>query len=218
MQRISGPAGAQSLSFGETITETVEPAIVDAYTFSGAAGDELLFRTGRLAGQIDLELRIFRPDGTEVCSASTSGAFLEETCTLDATGQHTLFVGDIFGVNGGSYQLYAQQTDNPAGAVSLAYGDTVAGTVNPAVEMEAYTFTGADGDVVDFQVTQTAGELDPEMRVYRPDGTLLCDDWTTGTTLETTCTLDTAGSHLILIADFGGTDIGDYELLIDLSN
>ena len=52
------------------------------------------------------------------------------TVTLPATGTYTVLVGDCGDTNTGSYLIYAQRTNNPAGAAVLLFGGGISSGPN----------------------------------------------------------------------------------------
>lgn len=95
---------------------------------------------------------------------------------------------------------------------SISFGETVTGVINSPGQTVTYTFSGANGDPVLVRMTDTTGTgFDPEFRIYRPDGMLLCSTWDF-TLAEKTCTMDAGGTHTILVGDYGGDETGSYTL------
>jgi hypothetical protein len=125
-------------------------------------------------------------------------------------------VGDAFGQGSGGHQLFVQRLNAPVGAIAITDGQTRPATIDPAVEVDAYTFTGVSGEKVRVRMTQTGGALKPQFQVYRPDQTLLCQFTAAiGVVAEIECTLDASGQHVILASDWQGANPGSYELSID---
>jgi len=93
-------------------------------------------------------------------------------------------------------------------ATPISYDETQSGGISPAVELDAFTFSGSLADQVLVRMDLTAGTMDPQFRVYRPDGTLLCSGNTYGDFVETLCTLDTNGAHTILVGAWNANATG----------
>ena len=71
---------------------------MDVYAFNGGAGDHALVNLQETAGDLQPELRVYRPDGSLRCADSTIFALLELECVLDVTGKHTIFaIGSVAG-------------------------------------------------------------------------------------------------------------------------
>ena len=221
VQRTNNPGNAVPIAFGETIATTLAlTAQVDTYTFDGGAtaGDIVLFRMAEALTSASLEpdLRVFRPDGT-VWYSITDLSISEIQCTLDATGTHAILAGDDFGQDTGDYGIFLQRINNPGNVTPIAFGETIATTLALTAEIDTYTFDGGAtaGDIVVFRMAEalTSASLEPDLRVYRPDGTVLCS--TTDLSIsEVECTLDATGTHAILAGDDFGQDTGDYGIFL----
>jgi len=210
LQRTNNPGNAIPIAFGNTLSGTVAAAEMDAYTFVGTPGDQVLVRVAETSGSLWPLIRVYPPNGTLLCedySPSTAEVF----CTLTSSGMHTILVADYFGTYTGQYSLYLQRTNNPGNATPISFGETLSGSIGAAAEMDTYTFCGASGDQVLVRVAETSGSLWPLIRVYPPNGTLLCEDYSPSTA-EVSCSLTSAGMHTILVGDYLGTYTGEYNV------
>jgi hypothetical protein len=221
LQSLNNPSQGTPISFGEVTSGTLEMlATSDTYRFDGASGDQVILRMARTATLPSSpfafwpSFRVLRQDGTEVCSAF-GGTLAEATCTLDVTGTYAILATNRQGI--GSYNLFVQRTNNPAGATPISYGGTITDSIDSAAEQDAYSFDGMTGNQVLFRMTGVSGSLDPQFGVYRPDGTLLCSALASFGVAEATCTLDTTGSYIVLVGDRTGTHAGTYRVFIDLN-
>jgi hypothetical protein len=209
LQRTINPANATAISYSETKGGSVSGAgAMPAFTFAGTTGEKVQVRLAEVDNEIVPDVRIYRPDGSLLCETSSS-TLAQELCTLDATGTHTI-LGGSFGSEVGDFSLFLQRTINPANAVAIAYGENKNGSVNNVGEMDAYTFAGTSGDQITVQVADVDNVLTPDVRVYRPDGSLLCED-SDSTLADLECTLDATGNHTILAGSYG-SEIGAYTL------
>ena len=87
--------GAIALQYGEVITGSIDSlGDVNIYTFEGTSGDAVRFSMNMTSGTLDPLFDVFRPDGTLLCDTQTTGILAQVDCTLDATGTHTILVGD----------------------------------------------------------------------------------------------------------------------------
>ena len=69
-------------------------------------------------------------------------------------------------------------------------------------EMDTYTFTASAGDKVLVRMSKSSGDLWPEIRVYSPDGTKLCEAYSSATAEIASCTLTSTGTYTILAYDY----------------
>ena len=147
------------------------------------------------------------------------------TITLPQTGTYTVLVGDCADTNTGNYEIYVQRTDNPSGAATLPFGQTLTGSIGSATQSNTYTFSANANDVVDFTMVATSGSLVPKIRLYNPDGTLLSSAASgvpygcCGSTLEmNTVQLPASGTYTVLVGDCADTNTGDYVIYTQRTN
>src|SRR5262249_24796401 len=119
LQRTNAPVNATAINFGGAGPGTLDlPAEVEAYSFSGAAGDKILLRMARSSGDIQPRAYIYRPDGTVLCG-SEGLWFTETPCVLDATGTHAFLAAGANGFSTGAYGVEVQRTSGPGNAAPL---------------------------------------------------------------------------------------------------
>ena len=191
------------------------PAEMDTYTFTASAGDKVLVRISESSGNLWPGIRVYSPDGTKLCEASGFGYGTAEiaTCSLPSTGTYSILVDGYNGTNTGDYYLYLQRLNNPGSPTPVVSGSTIAGSISPAPEADVYSFEGNAGDMLLVLMTATSGNLSPEVRIYRSDGSLLCSKSTFSSVLNIQCFIDSAGTYYIFV--FGGAGTGNYNLGIE---
>jgi hypothetical protein len=169
-----------------------------------------------LAGDLWEEVRVYGSDGINLCETGSEIA----SCTLPSTGTYSILAYDGFnGTLTGDYYLYLQRLNNPGSPVSIAFGQTLAGSIPTPAEMDTYTFTANAGDKVLVRMSKSSGDIWPEIRVYSPDGIKLCETHSPTTAEIASCTLTDAGTYIILVDDgFNGTFTGNYYLYLQRLN
>ncbi len=165
-----------------------------------------------------LVVRLYGPDGTMLCQAfSSSGGMAEiNDCPLPSNGTYTILSADYNYSETGNYGLYLQRLNNPESSTVLGYGQNIGGEISFAAEMDTYTFSGVAGEWVLINLAVTLGTLDPQIRLYRPDGTLLCNASNSngGFAEITNCQLSDTGTYTLLVNDYGDIDPGNYRLYL----
>jgi hypothetical protein len=218
-QRTNNPSRAVNIPFGATQTGLIGMAAQsNTYTFSANANDVVDFTMVTTSGTLSPKIRLYRPDGTLLSSASPSfcnGSSIEmNTIRIPANGTYTVLVGDCSDTKTGNYNLYAQRTNNPSGAAPLLFGQTQTGTILLPAERDTYTFSANANNVVDFTMVTTSGTLSPKIRLYRPDGTLLrsvSPSFCNGSSIEmSTIQLLATGIYTVLAGDCSDTRTGSY--------
>ena len=86
--------------------------------------------------------------------------------------------------------------------------------------MDSFTFSGTAGDRVMIAGAMTSGLLDPQVRLYGPDGNMLCQNFSTsgGMAEIYDCPLPSNGTYTILFADYGYSETGNYGLYLQRLN
>lgn len=106
----------------------------------------------------------------------------------------------------------------PANGARVQFGEVTTGNIVTATEIDAYYFCGIAGDIIRLDMSRTSGAINPEIDIYRPDGTLLCAESTLGSALSKECTLDVSGTYVILAGDRSINDTGGYSLSLTKLN
>lgn len=211
LQRITGPAGATSIGYGQTLQDTLfARAEINAYTFTGIAGEVITaFVSGNWSTLPRLEL--YDPAGG-LRKRLDGQAARADTVHLPLSGTYTLFVLDNDGQQTGNYGLHIQRVADPAGARAISYGQTVQDTLTARAEIRAYAFSGTAGEVITAFLAGTWNPV-PRMEIYDPAGGLrkrLDGQSARADTVH----LPTSGTYAILVMDNDGQQTGNYGLHI----
>ncbi len=218
LQDLHDPAGVTVLDFGSTLTGTVAyRAQTVAYTLSGLAGDRVLLRLAEAAGSDNYYpmLRVYARDGTLLAQQSNTTVSELNTVELPATADYTVLALDYGGNYTGDFFLHAQRTNNPTGATGIAYGGSLSGSLELRTECDAYTFTGTIHDTLRVTMPEITTALEPQLRLYGPDGVQIAADWDYSEAQITGVSLTATGTYTVLAMDNPGLDTGDYGLEIE---
>ena len=177
---------------------------VNRFTFPGAVSDRMRVRITSTSGLFVSDVEIYDPDGTTRCST----IFSDDTCSLTATGQHTLLIG---GSGTGTYNLYVQRLNDPLNCTPVGFGVSLSDTISPVGELGCFTFPGAVSDRMRVRITSTSGLFVSDVEIYDPDGTTRCSTIFS----DDTCSLTATGQHTLLI---GGSGTGTYNLYVQRLN
>jgi hypothetical protein len=216
LQRLNNPGNATALSFGQTLAGSIGMAgEMDAYTFVGEAGDVVLAGMSKTSGTLWPQVRVYDPSGNPVGS-TTGSAHTEVVARLSMDGTYLVLACD--GYNGtytGSYNVHLQRLNNPGNATALSFGQTLAGSIGMAGEMDAYTFVGGAGQGIVITMSRTSGSLWPQIRLYDAAGNPV-GSANGSTSAELTVTLGADGTYTILAADgYNGTYTGEYNVHLE---
>jgi large repetitive protein len=133
-----------ALTLGNSVTGSIsEPGEEDVYTFTGTAGQRLLFDS--LDNDSDsINVRLVNPTGSTVFNIGHTSD--REPFTLTETGTYRL----IFDGNGASTGDFVFRLLDIASAPALPLGSLVSDTLTPGLETEIYRFTGSSGQSLFF--------------------------------------------------------------------
>jgi hypothetical protein len=209
-----------AISFGETASGAISVSgEEDVFTFSAAADDVILAQMAATSGSLNPSIRINDGDGDTLCSHESYANPAEiERCELPETGTYTLRAADYDGGDTGNYQIHLQRLNTPGNATSMAFDETLSGSIAGSAELDAYTFTGASGDSLVARMTHTSGNIMPEVRVYDPDGGLLCQHNSYDSALVAGCDLPADGDYTVLMGDYWGQYTGAYNVYLQKLN
>jgi hypothetical protein len=225
-QRTNNPSGPVNLPFGQTQTGTISsPAQSNTYTFTANANDIVDFAIVTTSGNLSPKLRVYSPSGQQVAfnnPPNCNGSTIElNTGTVPATGTYTVLLGDCSDKNTGNYDIYAQRTNNPAGAMNLPFGQTQTGTISSPAQSNTYTFSASANAVVDFTIVTTTGKLSPKIRVYSPSGQQIASNNPpncNGATIELNIVaLTVSGTYTALVGDCSDTNTGNYDIYMQMT-
>jgi len=215
-------ASAAALPFGQTQTGTISSAgQSNSYTFNASADDVVNLTMATTSGNLRPVIALYSPAGALVNIAYNGGCgggpVEMNTVTLPATGTYTVLVRDCGDTNTGNYVLFAQRTNNPAGAAALPFGgQPQTGTISSAAQSNSYTFMVSANDVVSLTMATTSGNLRPVIALYSPAGALVHIAYNGGCgggpVEMNSVSLKTTGTYAVLVRDCGDTNTGNYNL------
>jgi len=210
-QRLDDPLGCDVPPFGPIALSTAIATWgeTDCYPINVPAGTRLRGRLLPGIGQLNPHAELIAPDGTTSCAPAFADKF---TCLTTAAGLHLLLVRDAR-LGSGDYRLALQRLESPTGCTALAFGSTlVPADLSTPVETDCWRITAAAGDQLRLEGAVAASA---HVEVVRPDGTTRCQF--SGPS-NTTCALDTAGAHTVLIEHEDPAQTGGYALLAQRLN
>lgn len=201
---------------------------VDAWTFNGNSNANIIVRMGNADtnGTLDPYLRIYAPGGLLLQSVGDYGAKAEEVDTRTTNSGQFLVIlsGGNYGAGGtGPYRITLAKTDDTLVPTSgsagglMTNGWSYPGNIQLG-EVDAWNFQASQGDSIVVRMgdaTTNSTDLDPYLRLFGPDGTLLSSVGDYGTIAEEIAVrAKTNGVYLVTLnggdADARGT--GGYQI------
>jgi large repetitive protein len=210
MQKLNKPAGCSALTLDDPPATGVSisaAAQMNCYTFTGTGGDTVRFRWVMTSGTGTPTVEVIRPGGATLCGPSYPQ---EVNCTLPSSGKYLVIVRDANGTNTPTYSFEAIDLANPGTCTTLTAGAAPAtGSIAAGLQTDCYSMTVAPGDVVRVRMVKTSGSGYAEEDIVRPNGSVACG---ATTSVEQTCTIDTAGTYHVFVRDYYGTSADGYTL------
>ncbi|HQL24009.1 MAG TPA: AMP-binding protein, partial [candidate division Zixibacteria bacterium] len=227
LQCVNRPVGAEDMVYHGLVSATISAVPeMELYRFSGQIGDRVVLRVNRSSGELNPHLRLYRPDGGLVAEAGPVWPGNDRTELFDQsllqTGQYTVYVSDDDGSQLGEFALTVECVNRPLGAKAVVYDDLLEDTLETAPRFRLYRFEGQIGDRAIFRVNRTSGEVNPCVRVYRPDGSLLAEAGPLWPNYERAelfdLNLSQTGTHTLLVADEDGYQLDQYHVTLQCVN
>ncbi len=219
-----------TIAFGQAVRGEITSNLTHQdWTFTGTAG-ELVTITMAADGMVSLDafLQLLDSSGSELAANDDAGSdalniFDSQIVgfSLPYSGQYIIRASRISGT--GPY-LLTLEAGAAAAANSIAYGETVTGTITDEDYRTLWAFDGAQGDVVTITMiaSSTAQTLDSYLILIGPDGTQIAsNDDAADTSIGdfnaqiANAPLPASGEFTIVATRFGeqfGNGAGDYEL------
>ncbi len=205
-------AASISISFGQTISDSLAVGESDTFTFSASAGNVVMIRMSCSSGLLDPEVQLYGPDGTKLYESWGGSTADIVTTGLPTSGTYTIVARDHLGTYSGNYNLSLERL-NPGTGTAISLGQTVSGDLVIG-DLTTFTFSASAGNVVMIRMSCSSGLLDPEVQLYGPDGTKLYESWDGSTADIVTTGLPTSGTYTIVARDHLGTYSGNYILYL----
>lgn len=210
-----------AINFGDTLLCSLStPSEVNSFSFTANPNDRIIVRMGRRTSGLNPHVQVLGPGGTQICQAYSYSAAIDiPACLLDSGGSYTILASNYASTATGSYALSLQRLNNPATATTLSFGQTQLATIAVAAEFGTYTFTGISNDKVLVRMGSSGSGLTPHLRLYKPDGTSLCENYSYSAALDLApCILPTSGQYTLVVSDYAGVDTGGYGVIVQRLN
>ncbi len=198
--RTGEPPGGGTISYGKTVESNLALGEQENWTFEGQAGDGVRISMVGSGELTDTYLELFGPDDILLVSDDESGEggfALIAGYLLPRTGTYRI-VAQSYAGESGPYTLSLEQVT--VTVQSIAYGETLSGTLTADFPYGYWTFEGTEGDPVTISMVG-AGGMDTYLELYGPDGTMLIADD------------DSGGDYAALIADYALPQTGVYRIV-----
>jgi hypothetical protein len=209
---------SSTIQFGQTMDCELESVgQKNVYEFIAEADDLVNVTVVRTRGDLapsfvirDASGAIVEDDG-DLCQTETYYDVANFMCKAPDTGSYSIMVYSVATDRIGKYNLRLQRMNNPVGAVSLEFAQTVDGSIDAVAEYKYYTFSAEADDIVRVTVVRTRGDLAPSFIIRDASGYWVKDD-------DTWCQTETyydVANFLCRVPDSGGYSIMIYSAASD---
>jgi ribosomal protein S28E/S33 len=207
------------IQYGNSITANIaQTGEIDAYTFTGEAGDVVIVRMRFSAGANGSRIELYDPSGKLVGSDAVAyNNFARiDTVKLEESGIYTILAMEIDGDQTGEYGISLQRSFEPLNSQPISYNESLNASIDQLAEMDAYTFTGEAGDVVIVRMRFSAGANGSRIELYDPSGKLLSSKSASNSSVTLdNIELDEIGIYTILAMELNGNQTGSYDLSLN---
>ncbi len=196
------------------------PGEQDVFAFAGQANEHIIVRVGPADSDgVSLETQIVAPDGTTICSGINGSNSKIRDCTLPETATYQIVVTDRSDDDTNNYIIFLESLTNPSESTEIAYGTSMRGEIVTGTEADFYTFEGTANEYILARVGNRDDYISLNATIVAPDGTIICNDNTSGSGSETySCTLPRDGTYKLYVVDYHLYYTSGYTLFLDSIN
>ncbi len=199
---------------GGTVTSTIATAgEAHSYLFAAESGQSVLLSAVRTSGNLNPWIRVYRPNGTYE-SGSYAQLVAQLSFTASSTGTYTVVISDGSGstANTGGYEIHYVRTPGANEQGELINAGIRVGEIDLG-DLDSFTFSAESGQSVLLSAVRTSGNLNPWIRVYRPNGTYESGSYAQ-LVAQLSFTASSTGTYTVVISDGSGStaNTGGYEI------
>jgi len=202
-----------SIAFGQRQSGTLTEGESNSFAFAAAAGDRIIARISRSSGLLEDRMELLGPDEKKLAESLSEGSADLISDALPNAGTYTIRVSYASGPGQGGYNLTLERLNGGSGR-SISFGQTVSDKIGLG-DLRTFTFSGTSADRIVLRVIKTSDALNPEIRVYDPNGTQLSEAWSAAGTELASDALPSTGIYTILVCDHWGTNVGGFNLTLE---
>lgn len=213
------PSCPATLQYSDVCKRTVgKPGETHSYVFDVDAEDRVRVVMVRIGGLLEPEFALYNSKGEWAYCNHTSTMTAMAECTLRYAGTYTLKTTDHSDRDQGEYMLSIQRLNMPRGAVTIAFGQTVASSISLPMEYDFYSFDADVGDRVVLTVARSNSILEPRFAVYDQKGTWAYCNRESTKLAQAECGISNAGTYTIQVEDGSDRDEGEYFIRLQKRN
>jgi hypothetical protein len=215
-------ANADSIGYDAVVQDSIDPLVdMDAYLFSGTAGDQVFIRYKPAAdywSYFTSRLQLISPSDSVLITQDVdhSGLNSVNNYELPETGTYVIFLSERDGDGTSDYWLTLQSRHYAKSkADTLTFNQAVRDTLHHFGQLKAYVFTASENDSVTIRLTRLSGNFEPYLELFNPDDSLIDSNWGGSQAIISNFVLPESGLYTIFVSDKDGDETGSYELYLN---
>jgi len=211
---------ATELSCNTDFTESIDGlSEIDYYYFQATAGERIMLQMRATSSSLEGELTLYSAAGVQLSNDSPGGGLCEIVdYTIPSDGTYFVKVNDKHGNDTGDYGFSFQKLDPTCATPYSCTDGSVNGNFNSFATMDAYSFSGTAGDIIQIKMVETGTELEPLFYLYDPSHDRIIDETASHDINIDDFELPQTGTYIAIAMDRNGNDMGGYTLLIECAS
>jgi YD repeat-containing protein len=202
-QLLNNPTAASSLLCGATAPGVLSSSNAFRYYLAGLESNDIAkFLLTPASDNFSPRMEVYDPLGNRL---GATGGELQQRVTRNGNYLVVLTPETATGATG-TYSVSLQRPNNPCNVTTLACGQSVLRAVDGPGQIDAYSFTGATGDLTTLRLPVRSGSYSPFGELYNASGTLL-RGFSSG---ALNYLLPADGKYTLLVRDRNGVGTGAY--------
>jgi hypothetical protein len=160
LYRRTNPVNARPVNFDESLSGALDTALeIDTYTFEASADDTVVVKVLNNSGTEWLTHSLWDAQNSRVCSYTGFAPTAADLgCTLPGDGTYIVQVekANARQTQATPYTLYVHRRNAPTHALPINFDQSLSGSLDTGLEIDAYTFEGQANDTAVVKVLNTA--------------------------------------------------------------
>ena len=220
----SNPYGGSIASAQTTNGNIQVSSDLNAFQISGQVGNRIIINVTDTSGNLHPNILLYNPQGVLETSAGVSASSAAQLdWQLKTNGLYTIVIEDYFLTDSGNYNITfidlaaaITSSSNPYGG-SITSAQTTNGNIQVSSDLNGFQIYGQMGNGIIINITDTNGNLHPNILLYNPQGVL---ETSAGVSASSAAQLDwqlkTNGLYTIVVEDYFLTDTSNYKMTFSI--
>ena len=211
-------ANADTIFHDQGVQDSIYPNVeIDAYVFAGTIGDIVTIRM-KPSGGFDSRVELIAPGDSLLAATNMEAGGMNgfANLALPVSGTYAIVISETQGDETCSYSLFFQSRQYMiANSDTILYDMSVQDSISPNVDIDAYVFLGAAGDVITIRM-KPSGSFDSRLELIAPGDSLLATGDIAHGNLNAfnDLVLPDSGLYAIFVSEIQGDETCNYWLTL----